>query len=103
MIAPASEADYARSAALLLFMARCAELSHSFVEIVALMGCAGVGCAIGVHFAVGYLDFWHLLPAFVGFMIFVLADGLLWIGRKQRFLHPGHPEHANCAEAKERA
>jgi hypothetical protein len=42
---------------LLLFMARCAELSRSLVEIVVLMGCAGFGCAIGVHFAVSYLDF----------------------------------------------
>lgn len=68
---------------LLLFMARCAELNRSFVEIVAVMGCAGFGCAIGVHFAVGYLDFMHLLPAFVGLAIFLLADGLLWAGRRK--------------------
>ncbi len=68
----------------LVFMARCAELNRSFVEIVALMGCAGFGCAIGVHFAVGYLDFLHLLPAFLGLIIFLVADVLLWIGRKGR-------------------
>jgi len=66
---------------LLLFMARCADLNRSLVEIVAVMGCAGFGCAIGVHFAVGYLDFLHLLPAFAGFMVFVAADCLLWAGR----------------------
>jgi hypothetical protein len=49
---------------LLLFMARCAELNRNFVEIVAVMGCAGFGGAIGVHFVVGYVDFFHLLPAF---------------------------------------
>ncbi len=65
----------------LLFVARCAELNRSLVEIVAIMGFAGFGCAIGVHFAVGYLDFWHLLPAFVGFACFFIADLLLWIGR----------------------
>ena len=65
---------------LLLFVARCAELNRSLVEIVAVMGSVGFGCAIGVHFAVGYLDFFHLLPAFAGFIIFVLADVLLWIG-----------------------
>ncbi len=70
----------------LLFMAHCAELNRSFIEIVAVMGCAGFGCAIGVHFAVGYLDFWHLLPAFVGFIVFVLADVLLWIGRGRSLL-----------------
>jgi hypothetical protein len=65
---------------LLLFMARCAELNRSLVEIVAVMGCAGFGGAIGVHFAVGYLDFFHLLPAFAGFVLFILADTLLWAG-----------------------
>jgi hypothetical protein len=65
----------------LLFMSRCAELNRSLVEIVAVMGCAGFGCAIGVHFAVGYLDFFHLLPAFVGVLIFIVADLLLWVGR----------------------
>lgn len=68
---------------LLLFMARCAELNRSLVEIVAVMGGAGFTAAIGVHFAVGYLDFFHLLPAFSGFLIFIVADGLLWAGWKQ--------------------
>jgi hypothetical protein len=72
---------------LLLFMARCAELNRSLVEIVAVMGCAGFGCAIGVHFAVGYLDFFHLLPAFAGFFLFILADALLWAGWRK--LAPG--------------
>jgi hypothetical protein len=68
---------------LLLFMARCAELNRSPVQIVAVMGCAGFAGAIGVHFAVGYLDFFHLLPAFAGFFIFIAADGLLWAGWRQ--------------------
>ena len=67
-----------------LFMARCADLNRSFVEIIGLMGCAGFGCAISVHFAVGYLDFFHLLPAFIGFALFVLADMLLWIGKQSQ-------------------
>lgn len=67
----------------LLFTARCAELNRSLTEIVAIMGCAGFGCAIGVHFAVGYLDFLHLLPAFIGFILFLSADALLWLGRKR--------------------
>jgi hypothetical protein len=46
------------------------------------MGCVGFGCAIGVHFAVGYLAFLHLLPAFAGLAIFVSATMLLWIGRR---------------------
>jgi hypothetical protein len=65
---------------LLLFMARCAELNRSLIQIVAVMGCVGFGGAIGVHFAVGYLDFFHLLPAVIGFFIFIFADLFLWIG-----------------------
>jgi hypothetical protein len=65
---------------LLLFMARFAELTRNFVEIIAVMGCAGFGAALGVHFIVGYRDFLHLLPGFVGFAIFILADVLLWAG-----------------------
>jgi hypothetical protein len=65
---------------LLLFMARCADMNRSFAEIVAVMGCAGFGGALGVHFVVGYVDFFHLLPAFIGFFIFLAADSLLWAG-----------------------
>lgn len=74
---------------LLLFIARCAELSRSLVEIVALMGLAGFGCALGVHFAVGYVEFMHLLPAFLGFLLFATAEFLLWISwRSQRQVTP---------------
>lgn len=69
---------------LLLFIARCADLNRSLVEIVAVMGLAGFGAAISVHFAVGYVDFFHLLPAFVGFCIFLVANGLLWAGWRSK-------------------
>lgn len=84
---------------LLLFMARCAELNRSFVEIIALMGCAGFGCAIGVHFAVGYLDFFHLLPAFLGLLIFLLADILLWLGRRKGSVPPADREREASVSA----
>ena len=67
---------------LILFMARYADLNRSFVQIIGLMGCVGFGCAIGVHFAVSYLDSMHLLPAFIGLLIFLVADVLLWIGKR---------------------
>jgi len=69
---------------LLLFIARCAELNRSLVEIVTVMGCAGFGCALGVHFAVGYMEFLHLLPAYAGFTLFLLADTFLWVGVETR-------------------
>jgi hypothetical protein len=80
----------------LLLVARCAELNRSLVEIIAIMGCAGFGCAIGVHFWVGYLDFLHLLPAFLGFALFVLADVLLWIGRVKDLRNRQQRESQSC-------
>jgi hypothetical protein len=75
---------------LLLFTARCAELSRSLIEIIAVMGFTGFGCAISVHFAVGYVDYMHLLPAFLGFAIFLVAELLLWTGwRAERRLTEG--------------
>jgi hypothetical protein len=81
---------------LLLFMARFAELNRGLVEIVAVMGFTGFGGAIGVHFAVGYLDFFHLLPAFAGFLLFILADALLWAGWRRR---ADEPQEAIFAES----
>jgi len=85
---------------LLLFMARFAELSRSFVEIVAVMGCAGFGAAIGVHFVVGYRDFFHLLPAFVGSVIFILAVVFLWTAWRKSLLissaEAGDPQSASA-------
>jgi dihydroorotate dehydrogenase len=39
-------------------------------------GLAAYAAAIGVHFAVGYLNLMHLLPAFAGLLIFLLGLGL---------------------------
>jgi hypothetical protein len=73
---------------LLLFMARCAQITRSFAEIVAVMGFAGFGFAIGVHFVVGYRDFFHLLPAFLGLVLFLLTDALLWAEWRRQSASP---------------
>ncbi len=77
--------------AFLWFVARYADLTRSLVEIVTLMGCAGFGCAIGVHFAVGYTNFLHLLPAFVGFAWFLAAAALLWVAQRRPCATPSAP------------
>ena len=41
-----------------------------------LAGLPGYGCAIGVHFVVGYENVWHLTPAFAGLMVFIVAQAL---------------------------
>ncbi|MBY0503243.1 MAG: hypothetical protein K2X03_05015 [Bryobacteraceae bacterium] len=56
---------------ILFFLARYAALTRSFIEIVFLMGSAGFVCTIGVHVAVGYTDFLHVLPAVLGFGAFL--------------------------------
>ena len=82
--------------AFLLFVARHAEITRNLVEIVALMGCAGFGCAIGIHFVVGYTDLAHLSPAFVGLALFLIAAGLLWAGRTPSTLIGREPGEAGC-------
>jgi hypothetical protein len=56
---------------ILMFLARHAPLTRSFVQVVTLMGIAGFGTAIGVHPAIGYTDFIHLAPAYFGALLFV--------------------------------
>jgi len=56
---------------ILLLMARHAPLTKSFVQIVAVMGIAGFGAALGVHSAIGYTDLVHLAPAYLGCAIFI--------------------------------
>lgn len=68
---------------ILVMIVRHAPLSRSFVEVVALMGLCGFGAALGVHFAIGYTDGLHLLPAYAGFFLFVAGTILLVVGRKQ--------------------
>lgn len=41
-------------------------------------GSIGFACAIGVHYPIGYLDFWHLAPAWAGAAVFAAGAGLLW-------------------------
>jgi hypothetical protein len=56
---------------ILFFLSRHAPLTKSLVQIVALMGLAGFGAALGVHPAIGYTDTVHLAPAYLGCLLFV--------------------------------
>jgi len=56
---------------ILFFLSRHAPLTKSLVQIVALMGLAGFGAALGVHPAIGYTDTFHLAPAYLGCLLFV--------------------------------
>jgi hypothetical protein len=57
----------------------CATPSRSLWQALAAAGALGFGCAIGVHFAVGYRNTEHLLPAIIGALLF--AIGMVLSGR----------------------
>ena len=40
--------------------------TRAFHHAVSVAGLAGFGCAIGIHFVEGYVNPWHLAPAFAG-------------------------------------
>src|SRR5437867_3674639 len=54
-------------------MTRHAPATRSLAEIVAVMGLAGFGATLGVHFAIGYTDPLHLAPAYAGCVLFAAA------------------------------
>jgi hypothetical protein len=64
---------------ILLFMGRHSRLTKSLIQAVCLMGLAGFGAAIGVHPAIGYTDFGHLAPAYIGALVF--------LGTAMRLIH----------------
>jgi len=61
---------------LILIVTRHARLTRSFLEVMALMGLFGFGAALGVHGAIGYLDFGHLAPAYAGVLLFLVGLAL---------------------------
>jgi hypothetical protein len=50
--------------------------SKSLWQILLLAGVFGFGCALGVHFPVGYYNLIHLLPAYLGSGVFALGMAL---------------------------
>ncbi len=51
---------------LVFFCTWCAPPSRGLWQVLCLGGAVGFACAIGVHPAIGYTSFVHLLPAYVG-------------------------------------
>ena len=57
----------------MFFCIWCGAASRSLWQALLLTGIAGFGTAIGVHPAVGYMSFSHLLPAFCGAAMFTVG------------------------------
>jgi hypothetical protein len=54
----------------------CGRPGPALWQTIAVAGIAGFGCAIGVHFAVGYTDAFHLAPAVAGAVQFAVGLAL---------------------------
>jgi hypothetical protein len=61
---------------LIAFCAWYASGGRAFRQAILVSGLAGFGCAIGVHFFEGYVDWGHLAPAIAGAAAFLFAVGL---------------------------
>jgi hypothetical protein len=59
-----------------------APVTRNFLQVMLLSGGAGFLAAIGVHFAVGYLNVWHLAPALAGAAFFFTGWMFVWTGRE---------------------
>jgi hypothetical protein len=69
---------------LVVFIVRHARLTRSVVQLLSFVGLTGFGAALGVHFAVGYLEFSHLAPAYAGASLFLIGDLLCALELKHR-------------------
>jgi hypothetical protein len=63
----------ATTGVLLLICAWYAPPTRAFHHAVLIAGAAGFGCAIGIHFVEGYVNPWHLAPAFAGAALFTAS------------------------------
>lgn len=62
------------SCGLLVFLTMWkARITHALWQALLLAGIAGFGCAIGVHYPIGYVDVVHLAPGWLGAVIFVVG------------------------------
>jgi hypothetical protein len=67
----------------------CGMPSKSLWQVLCLAGSVGFGCAIGIHFLVGYTDFIHLLPAFMGAITFGIGLILSYRPMMRHVARPG--------------
>jgi hypothetical protein len=54
----------------------CSGPSRSLWQALAMTGLAGFGTAIGVHYPIGYTNFLHLAPAYLGAAMFIVGMAL---------------------------
>ncbi|MEO6994989.1 MAG: hypothetical protein ABI273_15380 [Lacunisphaera sp.] len=79
-----------------------APITRSFRQVMLYSGGAGFLAAITVHFAIGYLDFWHLAPAFAGATIFFAGCFLVFRGPPQQLTRETQRSDASPSRYKNR-
>lgn len=62
----------------MIMMTYCGRPSKALWQTLAIVGIAGFGSAVGVHFLIGYTDFLHLSPAYLGVLMYVAALSLTY-------------------------
>ncbi len=67
---------------LVLLCAWRARPARSLFQAFGLAGASGFATAIGIHFVIGYLDFTHLAPAYLGTLIYAVGLTLAVIGHR---------------------
>ena len=58
-------------------------------QALAISGACGFGCALGVHYPIGYLDWFHLAPAWLGAGVFAVG---MFLARPGRASSPQAPK-----------
>jgi hypothetical protein len=61
-----------------LFIVWCARPSRSLWQVLAIAGFVGFAAAIGIHPLVGYNDLFHLAPAILGSLMFLVGLALTY-------------------------
>jgi hypothetical protein len=72
----------------MFFCIWCGQPSRSLWQALLVTGVAGAGTAIAVHPVIGYTDFTHLAPAYLGATVFTLGLVLTY----RRMCQRGTPE-----------
>ena len=65
--------------------------ARGFHHAVLVAGFTGFGCALGTHFVEGYVNPWHLFPAFAGAALFVASIVCELVGARRMRAAPGLP------------
>jgi hypothetical protein len=73
----------ATTGVLLLLAAWYSPPARAFHQAAGAAGLAGFGCAIGTHYAEGYVNPWHLAPAFAGAALFAASLACEIVGMRR--------------------